>query len=232
MEYTLKRVKRSRSIRVRVEATGVVVTASPYIPRFMIERFVKQQEPWIKRQQAKNKLRTEVFPTFDWENKVVSYKGKLYDLRIIHRQDSGQENYELSIKKRISINTNKIEIVPITGKEIDAKKMLVSWLKREGEDYILSQLPDWAEKMKVRYGSVRFRQQKSRWGSCSGRGNLSFNWRLIHFKQEVINYVIVHELAHIKHHDHSKEFWATVADYEPRYKEHVRFLKRVQLQLI
>lgn len=221
MEYTLKRVKRSRSIRVRVEPTGeVVVSASPYVPHIMIERFVKQQEAWITRQQNRNKLRTEVFPTFDWENKVVSYLGNLYNIRC--------ERQEV----RCKIKKQEIIVWPITDEVKDAPKVLTGWLKREGEKNILDQLPYWADKMSLRYGAVRFRQQKSRWGSCSGQGTLSFNWRLIHFKPAVINYVIIHELAHIKHHDHSRAFWAMVEKYMPQYQDHRNFLKRVQLQLI
>lgn len=185
-----------------------------------VDRFIKQHEAWIERQRRRVALTKTAFPTFDWEGKVVSYLGKLLRIRIM--------NHEV----RIKINNQELWISPITGLEKDAKTILTGWLKREGEGYILKRLPELSLKMGTKYSRVTFRQQKSRWGSCSGRGNVSFNWRLIHFKPAVIDYVIMHELAHIKHHDHSRDFWGVVEQYCGNYKEHVRFLKRQVLELI
>lgn len=214
MEYTIKRVK-SRSIKVRVEPEGrVVVTASKWVPKIIIDGFVKQHNEWIEKQLKRTKLKSDLYPTMDWEKKIVSYMGKLYTIRI-KKQEA-----------RITINEQEISISPVTGLEADAKKMLVSWLKREAENYIIQKLPFWAEKMGLGFSQVSFRQQKSRWGSCATNGNLSFNWRLIHFKPEIIDYVLIHELAHLKHHDHSVNFWALVAKYDPTYKIKRDFLHK------
>lgn len=215
---------------MRVEPSGeVVVTAAKYVPRMMIDRFVRQEEAWIERQLKRVKLRKEVYPTFDWEGRMVLYLGKLYEINIKGLVSSIKGE---NAKSRIHVDKNKIIVTPITGEENDGRKMLVSWLKREGEQDIRERLPRWADKMKLTYGQVRFRQQKSRWGSCSGKGNLSFNWRLVHFKPEVIDYVIVHELAHIKHHDHSAAFWELVSRYVPAFQEQRKFLKMFHLELL
>jgi predicted metal-dependent hydrolase len=221
MEYHIKRVARTRSLRVRVEPTGaVVVTAPKLIPKMIVDRFITQHEGWIARQQRKMNLTKSAFPTFDWEGKVVSYLGRLYDLRF--------KIQDLRILK----DRSTIYFCPITRNVDDGKKMIISWLKREGEAYILKRLPELAEKMETQYSKVVFRQQKSRWGSCSGRGNLSFNWRLIHFKPEVIDYVIIHELAHTKHHDHSRRFWEVVETYCNKYMEYRRFIKWQVLEIL
>lgn len=75
------------------------------------------------------------------------------------------------------------------------------------------------------YTSITIRDQKTRWGSCSGRGTLSFNWRLILAPPEILDYVVVHELCHLTHMNHSKEFWGLVSKVLPDYKVRRKWLK-------
>jgi len=75
------------------------------------------------------------------------------------------------------------------------------------------------------YSSIRIGDQKTRWGSCSSNGTLSFSWRLMLAPPRVLDYVVIHELCHLTHMDHSNEFWALVASVDPDYKEHRQWLK-------
>lgn len=83
----------------------------------------------------------------------------------------------------------------------------------------------WAETMGVDYGTITVRSQTSRWGSCSSRGNLSFNWRVILMPQEIQDYVVVHELAHRIEMNHSERFWKQVERYLPEYKNYRKWLR-------
>ena len=91
--------------------------------------------------------------------------------------------------------------------------------------YIPKRVKHFAAQEGISYGRITIRNQKTRWGSCSSRGNLNFNCLLMLAPPEVIDYVVVHELAHIRHHDHSAAFYAEVAKVMPDYKERRKLLK-------
>lgn len=86
--------------------------------------------------------------------------------------------------------------------------------------------------MQVTFGGITVRDQKTRWGSCSGKGTLSFNWRLMLAPPAVLDYVVVHELCHLTHMDHSKAFWALVESVCPDYRVHRKWLKEHGQELI
>ena len=75
------------------------------------------------------------------------------------------------------------------------------------------------------YSSIRIGDQKTRWGSCSNNGTLSFSWRLMLAPPRVLDYVVIHEICHLTYMDHSKNFWDLVSVYDPDYKEHRKWLK-------
>ena len=81
-----------------------------------------------------------------------------------------------------------------------------------------------ADRLDVVYKRITIRDTRSRWGSCSTTGTLSFSWRLVLAPREILEYVVVHELCHLRHHDHSRRFWTLVAEAWPSYREHKAWL--------
>jgi len=104
-------------------------------------------------------------------------------------------------------------------------KEAVRGLAQEALNYIPGRVAFFAKQMGVSYGRITIRNQKTRWGSCSSKGNLNFNCLLMLATPEVIDYVVVHELCHRKEMNHSKAFWDEVEKIVPDYKKHVKWLK-------
>ena len=110
-------------------------------------------------------------------------------------------------------------------------KAVAQFLKHTAQHYLLPRTHQLAEQMQISFGNVTLRQQKTRWGSCSSKGNLNFNWRLVHFEPNVIDYVIIHELAHRVHMNHSAQFWNLVRKFDPSYPTHKGVLNKFGAQL-
>jgi len=111
------------------------------------------------------------------------------------------------------------------------KKKLELWLKTKAVNYFESRVADLAQQTKLFPSAIKVRQYKSRWGSCNNRGELSFNYLLMMTPAWVIDYVIIHELCHLKHLNHSRQFWQLVAKHYPLFNEAKTWLKDNQHHL-
>jgi predicted metal-dependent hydrolase len=117
-------------------------------------------------------------------------------------------------------------LVPtVNGTKAEAQKKVLLWLKKQSAGLLEAAVRKYAPLMAVRPVKISLRDQRTRWGSCSHRGTLSFNWRLVMAPAEILNYVVIHELAHLRHHNHSAAFWAFVAQYDPNVKKYRFWLK-------
>lgn len=110
----------------------------------------------------------------------------------------------------------------------EKKTVITEKMRVDGTRKALERIPKrvayYASIMGVSYGRITIREQKTRWGSCSSKGNLNFNWKLVLMPEEVLDYVVVHELAHRKEMNHSKRFWKIVEEVLPDYRERKRML--------
>ncbi len=91
--------------------------------------------------------------------------------------------------------------------------------RRAIKEKISVRVVHYSQKMNVSYGRITIRNQKTRWGSCSSKGNLNFNYRLFYLPEELLDYVVVHELAHRRYMNHSRQFWQEVSRYFPQYEQ-------------
>lgn len=153
--------------------------------------------------------------TSDGAVKVRAPKG--YSKTVIHSFLKEKENW---ILKHVNKAKQKSSPCPPTLSEKDRKRYI-----QIARDIFTQKTAYYASIMNVTYGRISIREQKTRWGSCSSRGNLNFNWRLIFAPEPVLDYIVVHELAHRREMNHSHSFYAIVESILPDYKKTKKWLR-------
>lgn len=164
-----------------------------------------------------------------------------------HRQRAPTRSFEegeafpyLGDKRRLSIETtNRARITPTTFvlpatavDERGIKNVLKELYRREAREYFQARIDHHAAEMDVDPERLEVRNQRTRWASCSVQRTLSFNWRLVMAPPDVIDYVVIHELAHLRERNHTRRFWQLVRQYDPDYEQHVEWLKENSVRLI
>ena len=134
-------------------------------------------------------------------------------------------------QKERSVERRKLEEESRSRFTDSQRQRLEKEYRRVAKEYIPKRARYYADILGVDFSSVRIAEQKTRWGSCSQRGTLSFNWKLMLAPARVLDYVIVHEVCHLKEMNHSDTFWAWVGFLMPDYKEHRKWLKEHGEQL-
>jgi len=213
MDYQIKRSSRSLSLRISINTKAELVVSAPkFMPEFMIHKFVEAQKTWIESNLAKVK-----------KNQVTVKTDELYIF---------DKKYQIIVndsadKMGIFVREEKI-FVNNLSKKTPAKiaQQIEEFLKKTAAKYIATRTQILAKQMGIDYQRISLRQQSSRWGSCSSRGNLNFNWRLVHYSPAIIDYVIIHELAHRQEMNHSKKFWGIVKKHDSEYLIHKGQLRK------
>ena len=146
----------------------------------------------------------------------VPARAALCDIEnFIHKHQRWIENH---LKKIRAVNESAAAASQIT---IDDIKKLAD----KAAEYIPERVKYYADIIGTNYGQITIRAQKTRWGSCTAKGNLNFNWRLVMAPEPVLDYVVIHELCHLRYMDHSEHFWNLVAEFCPAYKQYRKWLK-------
>lgn len=196
----------------------MTVTHPRWTPRFVAKKFAHAQQDWIEAQLKKlNEKRT-----FSGDLHTVSVFGKKYQKKLL---DSLEHAYG------VTISEGEMLINKFSSKDKTHQFLLERFLKNTAEKYIVPRTHALAKRMGLGFNKLTLRAQKTRWGSCSSQKNLNFNSRLVHYLPNIIDYVIIHELAHLVHMNHSRDFWLLVEKYDPEYKKHRGFLKRCGMVL-
>lgn len=144
------------------------------------------------------------------------------------------ESHEVAIEQRPSsrIEDGTIRLAEHHVEQTSIKRALETLYRRKARERFENRADEYAESMGVEYEKIEIRNQRTKWGSCSTSGTLGLNWRLMMAPEAVIDYVIVHELGHLRESNHTDAFWSLVAEYDPDYEKHARWLEENSTQLI
>ncbi len=203
LDYSLIFSKKRRTIAIHVKGESVSVRAPLGACKRFIDDFVQSKRTWIEVQLQKHSDYSAQSSNPLSDNKIMLF-GDWLDIKVSRAKRtqliSNSMGIELVIAERVNHAQNK------------AKDLLLAHLSDNLRAFINERLEHWQSVMAVQASSVKIRSYKRRWGSCNQRRELSFNTFLVGAPKWVIDYVIVHELAHIRYMNHGKEFWRWVDD--------------------
>ena len=212
IDQIVRSKRRTVGLQVARDAT-LVVRAPELTSMEIIEKIVSKKADWILRKQEYVR-KTYAQPS---EKEFVNgegflYMGETYRLHIVPDQD-----IPVYFDKAFYLASSRVD---------SARDVLLQWYRQQACE-VFQRRADWyAHKAGFEYRNIRITDAKKRWGSCSHKGNLNFSWRLVMAPLRVIDYVVAHELAHLKHKSHSKEFWNAVAVLVPGYETSIEWLKK------
>ena len=208
--YRVRVSTRARRLRLTVSNGQVSVTLPKGVPRSEAEKMLQQHSAWLVSQlerAAKAKTPAKTLPA-----DVILLRGEVKKV-VIH------EESERQTRLRVDEGADRLIIHAPVGTRKAGRSLAVPWLKAKAREEITAAAQQWASRMGLSYRSISIRDQKTRWGSCSSRGTLSFNWRLVMAPPAILEYVVIHELAHLKQPNHSREFWQLTGQYYPDFKK-------------
>jgi hypothetical protein len=214
--YDLIRSART-TIGITIKPGGSMIVRAPSnVTDEAIAKVLAQKASWIsskvealsKSQPLQKERRT--FSTGD----VVTCAGEHYNLDIQRSPD--EKAYASASGTTLLL---KVPFSPPTGrpKQTAARAVLVAWYREEARILITRRAMQVAQRIGVEFQRIAIRDQKTKWGSCSSNNNLNFNWRILLAPPPVMDYIIVHEVCHLRVHDHSKAFWKLVGSIVPDY---------------
>ena len=213
MELTYKvKYSKRRTLGITVERNRTVVVHAPYdMPKDRISEGVEAKKLWIyERLQSKQKYGKNTYAQEFVSGESIMYLGKKYRLEV-----SNESFSEVRFEKKFLISNESRQ---------KASSLLKTWFKERATEKILPKVAFFAQSMGITYGRIRIRDLKYRWGSCTQKGNMNFNVKLIKAPMYVIEYIVVHELAHLLENSHSTRFWNIVSVQVPYHKKARKWL--------
>ena len=203
IEYTLKRSKR-KTVAIYVRDGSVEVRAPLRMVKYDIDRFVMSKEKWITDKLVISNERSAQRESFILDyNSSLTYRGKQYPIEAREGERAGFDGERFYMPPKLmpeQIKETGIKIYRLLAK-----------------NYLIGRTSEYALRMSVVPAAVKITGARTRWGSCSGKKSINYSWRLIMADDDVIDYIIVHELAHLTELNHSERFWKIVENTLPDY---------------
>lgn len=191
----------------------LIVRAPHFASEDFIYKLIQRKESWIKTKQDYFKQRqNKTFVRKFVPGEEFLFLGRSYPLVVVE-----------DLPKAVVLdNSLMISSVVLSN----AKDHLECWYKAQALEYITQKVEYYAQMTGLKYQSIRINSATTRWGSCGYKDTLNFTWRLIMAPQRVVDYVVIHELMHLKQKNHSRKFWAEVVKMMPDYKQDEHWLKK------
>ena len=213
------RTDRRKTFSIKIDKGKVRIVVPKRLSQKNINAIILKKTPWIRK---KIRLQEKIYPLKPKEyvnGETFSYLGKGYRLKLVENGigEARLKRGELVLGVSPNLkNDQKLNFV---------KSRIVQWYKTHAEKILRDKTKKYARKLRLHPKSISVKEYKSRWGSCSIKGEIIYNWKIVLAPKRIVDYVIIHELCHLLHQNHSPEFWRTVENSFLSYKESRQWLK-------
>ena len=209
------RTKRRKTASIKVIDGSVQAIVPDQLSNSRIENIIRKRTAWIGRKLQEQSQAVTPKPKEYVSGESFTYLGRNYRLKVIRGND-----------RAVKLKGGYLEVgVPEKSKDGEIRNALVEWYKTHALERLTEKTNRYARIIGVSPNSISVRDYKARWGSCSSKGEIFYNWRIIIAPHHIVDYVVVHELCHLKHPNHSPIYWKSVRRVSPDYKEHRHWLK-------
>ncbi len=191
------------------------------------------------------------FGVYDLDNFLTTHRAWIEKkLKIFHKKSSLSKGIPTEIRLLMTEENWRIETIPAIGRSkiitrpdstlilmgdientLECQALLKKWLRKKAQQLLIPLLNSVALEIGLPYQKISIRDQKTRWGSCDSNKNISLNSKLIFLPYPLVRYIIIHELCHTRHLNHSKRFWALVAIFDPHFDQHRREINRLNREM-
>jgi predicted metal-dependent hydrolase len=199
---------RARRLAVRVYGTGKVeVVVPPRVPVRMVEQFVGQHRDWIAGRLASAQQRLQAMQP----PQVLRLPAMGCEISVLYRDEPG-------VSRVRQLGTEQLLVRADLSAPRRWSPLLLKWLAEQAQSHFTTRLHELAAQHDFSFSKVQVRRQRTRWGSCSSSGVISLNLCALFLRPEALRYLMIHELCHTRHMNHSERFWRTVESCQPDYR--------------
>lgn len=219
VSYYVRVSARARNVRLVIRpTTGLEIVLPRGASAARAEQWLHEKAAWIVRTLDRVVAETASEPEPLTSGSFLSCAGRQIQLVLQSGAPAG--------RFRATLDGDTLRLTTTDTSQETVRAALAAWYRKQARVVIAERLTVWNAHYRFTFGRVSIKEQKSRWGSCSRQGNLNFNWRLLLAPLPVLDYVVIHELAHLKEQNHSPRFWAIVAQTCPDYTAKRRWLRQ------
>jgi len=216
MEIKIEKIIRTKrkTIALQITDNATLIIRAPFnVEDGTINRVIVKHKEWIEKKKKEIASRDPKYSPKEFVNgEGFLYLGRYYKLKIVNNQ-----NVPLKFENGFYLSK---KVLPY------ARDIFVKWYKKRAYEKISERVEFYSKKGGFKYNKINITNSQKRWASCSSKNNLNFSWRLVMAPINVIDYVVVHELVHLKEKNHTKNFWKKVKVLLPDYEKYKEWLKK------
>lgn len=225
-DFVIVRSARRRSISIEVQAAKVVVRSPPGVTEKVLHQFLREKSVWVQQKIHAQQQMLEAIPQYNYSaGSRLPYLGRELSLIlgtgsearvVLHDQ---QLHVLLSRRRRLSVPEQ-------------TRRLVHAWYQQQALKLLTDKTDVLAAQMNLHHIGVNIRTTRSKWGHCTSRGAIQYNWQIILAPEPIVDYLVAHEVSHLRHHNHSRAFWQLVESVCPDYVQYRAWLKTHGQQLV